>query len=217
MIPRVETAPHSVETSLIDGESYIEPAHPGRISSIPGSEILPFFYNSNNPGAKAYIPRVDAAPQGVEHKPHWVIADWLGPMEPARGESCPLGQRRGPAAPGEDNFPSPVQISLHIYATPTTRRRKRGSLESIPHRRVWKPRPHWLVAGWMGLMEQRAAVVASRDNVEISPHPGSIGSHPRIQTFSLYLQLQQPGDVNGDPPGRYRPQRVETPTQLGDC
>ena len=38
-----------------------------------------------------------------KRQPHWVIADWLGLLEPARGESCLLGQRRGPVATGEDN------------------------------------------------------------------------------------------------------------------
>ena len=55
------------------------------------------------------IPRVDTAPQGVETQPHWVIANWLGLMEQARGESCPSGQRRGPAAPVEEKFPSSGQ------------------------------------------------------------------------------------------------------------
>ena len=32
---------------------------------------------------------------------HGLVADWLGFMEPAHGESCPSGQRRRPAAPGE--------------------------------------------------------------------------------------------------------------------
>ena len=106
--------------------------------TIPG-EILPYLYKSNNPGTKT-IHRVDTAPQDVE-TPTRVIADWLGLMEPARGESCPSGQRRGPAAPGEDKFPSPVQKPLHIYTTPTTRERKRRSPGSIPPRRMWKPQP----------------------------------------------------------------------------
>ena len=46
---------------------------------------------------------------------NWLVADWLGLMEPARGESCLSGQRRGPAAPVEDKFPSPDQKSFHIY------------------------------------------------------------------------------------------------------
>ena len=35
-------------------------------------------------------------------------------MEPARGESCPSGQRRGPAAPGEDRVLFPDQRSFHV-------------------------------------------------------------------------------------------------------
>ena len=68
---------------------------------------LHFHYNSNNPGTKKEIARVDTAPQGVEPQPQGVIADWLGLMEPALGESCPSGQRRGPATPGEDKVSSP--------------------------------------------------------------------------------------------------------------
>ena len=45
-----------------------------------------------------------------------MIADWLGLMEPARDENRPSGQRRGPAAPGEDKFPSPGQKSYcYLY------------------------------------------------------------------------------------------------------
>ena len=47
--------------------------------------------------------------------------------------------------------------------------------------------------------------------------PGRISSHPRIRNSSIYLQFQQPGDENADPPGRYRPHCVETPTPLGHC
>ena len=45
------------------------PPHTGRISCHPQiirSEILPYVYNSNNPGTKTQIPRVDTAPRGVE-------------------------------------------------------------------------------------------------------------------------------------------------------
>ena len=88
-----------------------------------------------------------------KRQPHWVIADWLGLSTPARGESCPSGQRRGPAAPGDDNFPSPGHESFHIYTIPTTWGRQRVSLGSILPRTMWKPQPHWLVADWLGLME----------------------------------------------------------------
>ena len=105
-----------------------------------------------HPGDENWYPRVDDAPHGVEAPTtlggktslegnnssssccvtflvyfltHWVIADWLGLMEPARGESCLSGQRRGPAAPGEDKFPSPGQKSFHISTNSTTQGRKR--------------------------------------------------------------------------------------------
>ena len=38
---------------------------------------------------------------------HWLVDDWMRLMEPARAESFPSGQRRGPAAPGEDRVSSP--------------------------------------------------------------------------------------------------------------
>ena len=73
------------------------------------------------------IPRVDAAPQGVECQRHWVMDDWLGPTEPARGESFLPGQRRGPAATGENKFQSPDQKVFCISTTPSTRGEKRRS------------------------------------------------------------------------------------------
>ena len=86
-------------------------------------------------------------------QPHWLVADWLRLMEPARGESYTSGQRQRPAAPGEDNVLSPDDKLLNPSTTPTTRGRKRRSTGSIPTRRVWKPQPHWLVADWLRLME----------------------------------------------------------------
>ena len=84
---------------------------------------------------------------------HRVIADWLGLMDPARGESFPSGQRRGPVAPGEDKLPSPYQKSFHISTTPSTRGGKLRSPGSIPPLTVWVPQPHWLVADRLRLME----------------------------------------------------------------
>ena len=49
--------------------------------------------------------------------------------------------------------------------------------------------------------------VASRDNVEVKPHQGWIGSYPWIENVFIYLQFEQPDDENADSPGRYRPAR----------
>ena len=72
----------------------------------------------------------------------------------------------------------------------------------------------WLLIRW-GSWSQRAARVSSRVNVEVSPHPGRMRSRLRIRNPSIFLQLQQPGDENGDPPGRYRPARCGNPNATG--
>ena len=118
------------------------PPHPERIGFHPRIS-----YDSNNPGTKTEIPWVDIPPCKVwKPQPNWPVAGWLRLTEPARGESCPSGQRRGYAAPGEDSIVSPEENSLHISTLPTTRGRKRRSPGSVPPRMVWKPQPHWLVA-----------------------------------------------------------------------
>ena len=95
----------------------------------PGEDTYPspyhksvhtYLYNSNNPEKKPQIPGVDTSPQGVEIPNPWVIAGWMGLMEAARGESCPLGQRRGPATPGEDKFLSEILPYLCKYNKPGT-------------------------------------------------------------------------------------------------
>ena len=50
----------------------------------------------------------------------------------------------------------------------------------------------WLLIGW-GSWSQRTAGVSQRDNVEVPPHSGRIGSHPLIRNPSISLQLQQIG------------------------
>ena len=120
---------------------------------IPGSEIIQHPYNCNYPWTKTKIPRVDTAPQGVEPQPHWVVVYWLRLMEPARGESCPSGQRRHPAAPKKDQVLSPDENSFHTPTTPTNRERKQWSPRSIPPRAVRKPQPHRRIVDRLGLME----------------------------------------------------------------
>ena len=49
----------------------------GRQGAIPGSEIPPYIYNSDNLGTKTLIPPVDPAPHGVE-TPALLAGRWLG-------------------------------------------------------------------------------------------------------------------------------------------
>ena len=148
-------------------------------------------------------------------QPHRVIADWLGLMEPARGKSCPSGQRRGPAAPGEDKFLSPDQKYFRISTTPTNRGRKRRSPGSIPPRRVWKPQPHRVIADWLGLMEPARSESCPSGQRRGPAEPGEHNFQSRIRYPSISLQLQHPGDENADPLGRYRPAGCGNPSPTG--
>ena len=83
-----------------------------------------------------------------------------------------------------------------------------------------EPQSHWLrappppVLGQSG-GEARATGVAPRGNPTISPYPGKIGPHPRFRNPSKHLQLRQPSDENGDPPGRNRLARCGNPNPAG--
>ena len=133
-------------------------------------------------------------------------------MNPARGESCPLGQRQGPAAPGEDGVSSLDHKSFHVSTTPTNRGLKRKSPGSIPPRTMWKPQTHWLIADWLELTEQaRGESCPSGYNVDVAPHPGRTRFHPRITNPSIYLRLQQTRDQDSDPTGRNHLTRCRNP------
>ena len=56
-------------------------------------------------------------------------------------------------------------------------------------------------------MESARGESCPRTNVEVPPQPMRMISHPWIRNPSKSLQLQQPGDENGDHPGRHRPAR----------
>ena len=131
------------------------PPHPGGIRSHP--RIRNLYVSLQLPttrGRKRRSPGSIPPRRMSKSQLHWVIADWLGLMEPARGESCPSGQRRGPAAPREGRVLSPDQKSLHIStANSHNPRTKWGSPGSLLPRTVWKPQPHWLSADWLGLMK----------------------------------------------------------------
>ena len=110
-------------------------------------------YNSDIPGTKTVIPGSITSRRMWKPQPHWLDADWRTLINPARGESCPSGQRQGSAAPGEDMVSPTDHKSFHISTTPTTWGRKRRSPGAIPPRTVWKPQPHRLVTDWLGLIE----------------------------------------------------------------
>ena len=84
-----------------------------------GSEIFPYIYNSDEPGTKTAVPRVDTAPDGVENPTQ--LADWLGFVEPA--------------PPGEDRVSSPDQKSFHKCSNPTNQGCKTvpPRVETAPH------------------------------------------------------------------------------------
>ena len=103
----------------------------------------------------------------------------MGLMESTLGESCPPGQRGGPAARGEDRAPFPDHQSFHTSIIPT------GDENGNPpgrYRPAWCGSPN--ATGWLlidrGLRSQRAARIFPRANVEIPPHPGRPWSGPRI-------------------------------------
>ena len=142
-------------------------------------------------------------------QPHWVIADWLGLMGPARGEGCPSGQHQRPAVPGKDMALSPHKKSFYVSTTlnnPGTKTQI-ARVDTAPQS-VGTPTP---LTGWLmivrGSWSHRAARVASPDNVEVPPQPGRIMFYPRMRNFPISLQIQQPGDENRDRPVRYRTAR----------
>ena len=136
------------------GESF--PSGQRRGPAAPGEDTPDdkSFHTSTTPtnwGRKLISPG-SIPPRTVwEPQPHWLIANWLGLMESARGEGFPSRQRRGLAGPGEDRVLSRDQKYFHISTTPTTREQKQISPRSIPFRTVWKSQPHWPVADWLGL------------------------------------------------------------------
>ena len=99
--------------------------------------------NSNILGAETEIPRVDSASHVVE-TPIPLVGHCV--VEPARGKSCLSGQRRGPAAPGEDAVSFPDKKIIHVFAPSTTWEQRRRLPAPLPPRRVWKPPSRLLVA-----------------------------------------------------------------------
>ena len=183
------------------------PPHPGRISSLARiiNSSIALQLTPTARGGKRESPGSIPSRRVWKRQPNWLVADWLRLMEPAPGESCPSGQHRGPAAPGGGKFPCPDHKFFHVS---TINSNNSGTTTGIPRvdttpQGVETPTElaGCLLADAHGA---NAARVASRDNVEVTPHPERIGSHPRVRNPSISLQLQLPGDENKDSPGRYR-------------
>ena len=136
-------------------------------------------------------------------------------MEPARGESFPSGELPGPAAPGEDRVSSPDQKSFHISTTNSNNPATKTGIprvDTAPHgvETLTPMAGGWLLIGW-GSWNQRAARVVPATKVEVASLTGRLRSYPRITNPSISLQLQQTGDHDGDPTGRYRLTRCGNP------
>ena len=130
------------------------PAEPGE-NKLPSPDQKSFHISTTptNRGRKRSSPWSIPLRTVWKRQPHWLVADWLGIMKPARGESFHWGKRRGPAAPGKDKFPSPDQKSFSTSTTPKSRGQKWRSPGSISPGTMWKPQPQWRVADWLVLME----------------------------------------------------------------
>ena len=118
---------------------FVEPAPSAtraRCGPIPGSEILPYIYDSNKPGTTTVVLPVETAPHGVVWKPqpHWLIADWLGFVKPP--------------GPGEYTIPFSEQNAFLISTTPINRGRKRLSPGRCRPVRCENPNCGYTVVSW---------------------------------------------------------------------
>ena len=137
---------------------------PGTRTVVPRVDTAPCGGNPN-PTTKMVVPRVDTAPDGVE-TPTW--GSW-SQRHPGRIISHPRIRNTS------------IHVQLQQRGTKTVVTRG----DTTPH---GVDTPIW------GSWSQR--------------HPGRIISHPRIRNFSINLQLR---NENGGHPGRYRPPRCGNP------
>ena len=154
-IPLVDTASHSVETPphrrlITEWLRIMEPVAPAdnRVPSPDQISILTSTTPTTRGRKRTPSVRVYTAPQDMETS---TLLDYLLFMASWGSWS----QRAARVAP-RDNVkipPHPETIRSHPRIrnpsthtqTPTTPRRKRTSLGSIPHRKVWKTQLHWLI------------------------------------------------------------------------
>ena len=140
-------------------------------------------------------------------QPHWMIADWLGLMKPACGESWPSRQRRGPAAAGEYKVPSLSNSDKPGTKTVIPR------VDTIPNSEKTPTPPGGCRLG--GAHGASASTVAARDNVEVSLHPGRIMSHIPGSEIIPYLDSSNKPGTKTEIPGLYRSTRCENPNPTG--
>ena len=99
------------------------------------------------------IPRADTAARVSKPQSHWLVADWLGLIQPARGESCFSGQRRGSPQPGRiGSHPWIRNPSVSLQLQQPGGETEIPPVVTAPHN-VKTPTPPWLIADyWLGLI-----------------------------------------------------------------
>ena len=138
-------------------------------------------------------------------------------MEPMRGESCPAGQGRGPAASAGDIVPSPEYKPFHTHTTSTTRGRKRTLPPppgSIPPRKVLKPQPHGPISDFLGLLEPACGESYLTKQFRGATEPGDYNvTYPDRNSFHTYTTPTTLGR-NEIFPGSTPPRKVCNPQLL---
>lgn len=148
-ISRIDTPPHGVENPTPLSDRWLAGGHGvsdtrAGYNSTPRPEIILLMYNSNTPGTKVVIPGLILPPTRCGNPVNigrLLIGSSSWSQRAAR-VSCPSGQRRRPAAPGDDNLSSRIRKLAYIYKSNTLGPKTVIPRFDIPSRTVWKPHPH---------------------------------------------------------------------------
>ena len=161
---------------------------------IPGSEILPYLYNSSKPGTLTGIP--GSIPlRGNPDRIGWLLTG-RGSWSPRAARVSPRDNVEDPPHPGRiASHPRIRNPSISLQLTPTNGGQKRGTRGSIPPRTVWKPQP-----------EVHRTSATRGDRI---PSPDQKSFHTnnsnKPETQSVVFRVDT------------APHGVETPTPLADC
>ena len=148
-------------------------------------------------------------------QPNFLVAHRLRLIEAGRVESCLSGQHRGPATPRVDRvFPPDLSI-FHLSSVSTTRDESADCPGRYPHHKVWQPHPNWLFGHWLRLMGRARGKSCPSGQRRGLAAPEEDTFSSRVRNPSISLQLQQSGDENTNPAGRYRPRRCGNPNPTG--